>query len=1363
MAPYNYNNYYDPVGSQSNQTQPQGYTYANAANQSASNAQYGSTNSSYQTGYNQNYGTTYGSQQYGTNAQQQSTATTSNAASTLSSLSNQDYAQASSGGNRSSNNNNNITSQYDSSMYGGQTYSSNAYNSLTNRSQANNSPLYATQAAGNSTFGRLSLPDQSQSSSNTFANTQTYPSTNSNASTKTYRNAPSSAGYKNAYQPQQTQQQHQPQRYNSPLHAVQAQQQGHHKQNSRTSNHAASPQMTSQSASHLSQSQRHQSASVEPSPTTVDPSQVYDWRAEAEKKARIEAERRRKMEAEAAVKKAEEDARKAEEEARKAEEERVATEQRDREEGERKAREAEEKKKAAQAKKNEARKKAREEQKQSKTAATALQQMAASSSAGGLMAAMMGDGPPANDEEAEMRAMFKKMREFNQKNPAMLAKLWEEERKQHAAAQENPQPPAQPAVTAAASASAPTVGQAVAQQAQRPTASSSIAPAQASPTAQQGNSLWPPHKKGSLAEAASTWLGNLAYNKTNGLTISKENILKILDTNPSYVQLCEAVEKTGVRFERSLLAKELLKAVPDGLRNQPGKNGTPANNNVALQVNGAASSPADTPGKKRGRPKKPGPTTYSVPKSGRPSSGPVSYSTPSFTSLAAAAREVNAMHATPSYQPTVSASLQTPIGGPVQPAIGQDNTFFDSGPVIIDDDATGSAQPEIKPEEKPQEPPPPPKDKEEAARKRGFADLVDLTAQDSDDDEGPPKKVFIPSSGPPSGTAPTVPSSNFTKPVPFQQFAHQNMQPPRQNLSPGQGGMPPSGPPRPTWQTPSWVQQTQPQSPAPPPPQARPKGPTEEQKQHERMRGKMLVEPIMRDRVARKSKYDSRTIARDVLLATGRHPDMRPLNNHLNGMQKLLGDHGGVIDGAGNKSDLATIRWDIIDPGDPSAEAKARAKRPSSRGADFKEGDEADDESEGDISRFKERELSARPIVPLPKRRRRKRDPVTKELLPLSDHEGDTAREDSDAPGNYVSVSELKRKSQDAGPSRGPRKSEARDASNTDINSSPRQHRGTPSRRGSTASNLPVDSPSSMSGAIGYAQFRQLDGNGNPIKKKGRPVGWRKSVHSREAQGLTPKKSGAYTAKSGPSGSRLRQSATKDELVEPHYQVYHCRWRDCTAELDNLEKLKKHALKFHGVANDEGDFECLWKNCRSAGLHVDANGKARQGDEGVASFETIEHWLKHVNKAHFEEIAQTLGDGPRGGTVSDSGVADQHTDSEAYLSDAYGRSVTPVIVPLAERQQEEAPMQPKQEGSMSPPTKPPGRPPKHASAFGTAIGSSKAEQEAAAELKKLEDQKRREGFSMGLESSRLVNEKRRKGFLDDEDFEDVIDDTEPEM
>lgn len=978
----------------------------------------------------------------------------------------------------------------------------------------------------------------------------------------------------------------------------------------------------------LQQQQRQQSASVEPSPTTVDPSQVYDFRAEQEKRARIEAEKRRKIEAERAARQAEEDARKAEEDARKAEEERVAAEAKKTEDDAQKAREAEAKKEAAKQRRAEARKKAREEKRQSNTAATALQQMASSSaapagSAAAMMNAMMGNmsGPPANNEEAEMRAMFKKMREFNQKNPAMLAKLWEEERQQHAAqtsppaaqaaATATPAPAAAPApVQAPASTKAakgkkkapppaalhpPAPAQPAVQQSAAP--SSGKTPLQASPTKGQSGSLWPPHKKGSLAEAAAKWLSALPDNA--GKSISKEEIIAILDNNPSYVQLCEAIEKMGIRFERSTLAKELLKAVPDGLKGQQApKPATPATN-VTAQLNGAASTPGSAPPKKRGRPKKDEPGRYSLPSgAGSRGSGTVSYSTPSFSSLADAAREVNAMDA-PYYPSAASESLvSTLASGPPQAGYGN----FDDTPIIIDD-SNNAHTPDVKPEEKPESPPRPPADKEEAARKRGFGDLVDLTAADSDDEDGPPPKFFKPMPPPPP-TNGMLPSTDFRKPIPYNQFMQQ-----RQTLNPGQGGMHPSAPPRPVYNPQQWSLQ-KPQSPATPPVPVKSNGPTEEQKQSERLRGKMLVEPIMRDRVARKSRYDSRTIARDVLLATGRHPDMRALNAHMNPVQRLLGDHGGVVDGAGNKSDLSTIRWDIIDPGEPTEEATARAKS-ASGGRDKGDADESDAPTSKPVSKKREetdvdsdapRELQAG-------KPRAKANKIGKRgpgRPPKAGRSGSPP-----APALRVASADLLDSNSNEHPEL-----------TSDL-----PHRASPAHQRSTS----AQSGASPGMAIGYSAFRQYDENGNPIKKKGRPVGWRKSIHSREAQGLTPKKSGEYIPK-GPG--RPRQSATKDDLVQPKYQIFRCEWQDCSGELDNLEKLRKHVIKIHGSPNSEGDHECRWKSCRSQGLHIDARGKARSGEVGVSSFENIEYWTKHINKAHVEAVAWKQGDGPKGGTVS---------------------------------------------------------------------------------------------------------------------------------
>ena len=1144
-----YGNYYDPVGSQS--SQPSGYTYQTST--SGSSYPTAATSSGYGANY-QGYGANaYGSQQYGSTGGQQSNTSASHAAQALSSLSGQGYSQASSPNRASS------SDSYDNSSWFTPGQNSSSYSgsnmALPNRSQSNNSPLYASTGSS-STFGRLSVPEESQNSSNTFGATQSY------------QNAPSSAAAatNRSYQTAYTQPQSQPPRYNRALHAVQAQQHNHNKQASRSSNHLPSPQMAQTTRS--TQQNRQQSASVEPPPFTVDPSHVYDNRAELHRKAQIEAEKRRKYEAEQAAK--------------RAEEERIAAEKRKEEEEEKRKADAEAaKKKAEQDKKNAQRKKAREEKKQSKSAATTLQQMASSMAEGSA-------GAGGNDEEAQMREMFKKMREFNAKNPAMLAKLWDEERRSHEAAKASPTAPSKtPAAQRAPAAASPTATKSASarpaqQQAEGPATKPPVAtspsaqkaaqPTVATPTApvtgQGTTSLWPHHKKGALSEATAKWLMSLPQNA--GKSISPEVVLNILNSNPSYVQLCESLEGFGLRFERSTLARELLKAVPDGLKAQPvPKAASPLN--TSAQVNGVVQGAPD-PTKSKRKSKK-----NQIEQQVAAAPGTVNYEAP--LSLSDAARAVNSMDDS-AYQPTYGS-----------PDRAQASPYFTQSQTLTNGSRPPSqSQPlEVKREDKMEEPPRPPADKEEAARKRTFGDLVDLTAEDSDDEGLPPKKIMQPPTAPVNGAPPQ--QVYLQQPTSFQQFMFKKH---GQSIPvPGQGMMhPPRAPTAnmtlpsnmPSHQQPNGQAPTMQQPPVVQQPPVKPRGPTAEQLQQQRMKGKMLVEPIMRDRVARKSNYDSRTIATDVLLATGRHPDMRGLNAHLANTQKLLSSHGGEFDSGGNRSDLSTIRWDIIDPVRPK-----------------KSKDEKDDDGK----------LSASAEPPTPR---------TAAARDLSFH--DTVEYQTPS----LSQSSPKKRR-----GRPPRSSLPDSATGPLTNSSlgantPRQT----SSRPATPSSAPAPGAANMSSSVGYATFNQVGPDGK--KKKGRPFGWRKDVHSREAQGL-PK---AYTGAKPSLPSRLKQSTPaavgrppkQEQILDPLYQVYRCEWAGCKAELHNLDTLKKHLVKVHGKKDEDegGAYKCWWKDCKAQ--------KRPEGKQGVVEevprFEDIEPWIQHIDAEHWRPIAWKLGDGPGG-------------------------------------------------------------------------------------------------------------------------------------
>ncbi|KAM0717382.1 hypothetical protein Q7P37_007234 [Cladosporium fusiforme] len=1355
--PYGHpSNFYDPVGSQANQ--PQGYTYQTSATSTSqpASASYGA--SSYPS-----YGShSYSGQHYGSSASTntQQNATTGNAGGSHA-ASGSGMSGASGQDNQASASRSNSTLQYDGGMgsWGSATYApSSSYNNngglnVPGRSQRTTSPLYANSTPA-STFGRLSNnapPQQSQSNTATHNQQQSYaqPSGTTVVSADAYRrmygtsqqNVSTTEPSRYAVQSQsqhQQQQQQQPPRH-----------QGHGRQASRSSNQQPSPVVNARASQQVGH--RQSSASVEPMVnTTVDPSHVYDFRAEREKKAKAEAEKRRQKEEAEAAKRAEEariaeekrkvDEAKRQAEERKAQETRLAMEK----ETQRVALEAHRKK--------EEQCKARE----SKNAANTLAALATSSN----IPDMDDSSPPLNDEEAEMRAMFKKMREFNTKNPAMLAKLWEEERRSHSSNSRSPQTTsAAQAATSQPTASAPQNGASSTPLSGSTTTPNQMKPfsnppkskapaARATPVAsaprdapdnsgpQANANLWPPGKKGLLADVAARWLQN--FNPQRAVT-AKE-ILDLLDLNPNYVKLCENLESSGLKFDRAEFARELLRGVhPVGATTQPShKTGDAAimsaNGTVAL-ASGAASPVVGDPKAKRPRATKAemeqrraSNLAKKQAKQNTPvasNDGMVQYEMPSFSATEPV--HYGQVNHIPTVERTVSNSMQPPHtmsplpAGNTQQASGQQSQSVQpmqpgrqsiplaqpSGPSPV-----GSNQ--QTPEAKQPSPPRPPANKEEAARKRGFGELVDLTAGDSDDEEMPPKKMIQ-----------TIHGFDAQRQQPFQpQYQQQHHA--YTNPAARTAVLPSSGPGAQAFRPPPGVPNTAqmimmpngsfgvarpqdrntPNALAPnrnavpsnvaipvPPPQAPPKrnGPTNEQIQNERIRGKIVVEPIMRDRVLRRSTYDSRTIARDVLLATGRHPDMRPLNGHLHVMSKLLGDRGGMTDASGNKSDLATIKWDILDPQPPKKADPS--KKPDASIIDPTDGivrtTEVDENDAGGVARqHAANEARKAPALDLEPHNNAAAASNNKPLAPPKKR-GRPRRSSLENSKNSASAMSTERQH------------------NGGNNGTSHHARGTlgSTNRAASGSNPPV----------GYAAFRQTDASGNPVKKKGRPVGWRKSVHSREAQGLTP-------AKPGTSGSKSKAPAVKpnERLQEPTYQIYKCQWNDCSAELHSLEVLKKHVIKVHGRPNADSSFYCSWKGCEA---------------NGTTAFEDIADWLFHVDKEHLQPVAWTLGDGPRGGLSEQL----ESEPSEAYLSDSRGRSVTPIIRPMSnigigETSYQQMPDRPD-------------RPP---------AGSSKDERVAFAELQKLKERKKAVGPTMEKTGVRIANSKRRMGFLDDENFEDFV-------
>ena len=94
------------------------------------------------------------------------------------------------------------------------------------------------------------------------------------------------------------------------------------------------------------------------------------------------------------------------------------------------------------------------------------------------------------------------------------------------------------------------------------------------------------------------------------------------------------------------------------------------------------------------------------------------------------------------------------------------------------------------------------------------------------------------------------------------------------------------------------------------------------------LRKKGIVRHIQKRRDAlRRSEYNPKTIARDFLLATGSHPDMDPLNAHLDRLRKRFRS-------VNLDSDLSTFRWDLVEPGqDVEKEHVFKPYRQAEKGA----------------------------------------------------------------------------------------------------------------------------------------------------------------------------------------------------------------------------------------------------------------------------------------------------------------------------------------------------------------------------------------------------------------------------------------------
>lgn len=936
---------------------------------------------------------------------------------------------------------------------------------------------------------------------------------------------------------------------------------------------------------------------------------------------------------------------------------------------------------------------------QQATASPPVNDADANAAAMTLLQTANASGNSSADLENQMRAMFSKMREFNKKDPSLLAKLWQEEHDTHMAQQQaskkttpkgqgrkqsDGSPPAdnqslpskknQATGKANPKAASPSRTQ---RDIQTNGAGTQASPAQvlsesasklrkntlsdhapSTPAQVFGSSkpklasstMWPADKKASLASAAASFISKAPGNA--GKSIDQQGISSILDTNPSYVELCVSIESKGFQLDRSAFAKSLMSAVPAankkaGASSSAQINGNAPSSSTAIQENAearlmSARAVVETPKRIPNRKS----TTETSQLNTSPTTG--------------ALRDTNANNLQPAQD---DAGLE---------GLSAVKKFVDHGEESRSNSSAPRESKASRSKQSRQSQPQMQPTKEESARKRTFADLVDLTAQLSDDEEEPPSKrlaggnenVAIPNdSSRPSLDTPQVDSTPAT--VPSASLS--NVQPPSQLQ----------------------IYETQPPTMTP----TRPSGPPPIPFDHP-VRSVLVVEPLERKRALRRSHYNPKTIARDVLLATGRHPEMQNLNAHLNTLRQAFAAHGmqqhpGV--------DLTTFRWDIVDPGGPPPGAGAQLL-----GDDLVEDADLGFEADADDSDDNDSILGPSPSRPIVVNgiSQNSAAACTAPAHPLPGQK---------RIGRPWKHSQLLRTANSATP-------DTKNPPSSLPNHKGRPH-GRPSGGGGGDSN---NSPSA------YAALRESQSaQGSGAAKRGRPVGWRKWMQK--------------TPSGGGGGDKPTKNKPPPPEPEPRYQIYKCGWaktvdgRDapCGAELHNLATLRKHVFKLHGQRegdggedNPQGQLPCHWVEC--AKVVAD-----RQGPRVTSRLQPLlvaeeRAWRAHIESEHLRPIAWDLGDGPAGGVSS----ANESELSDAYLSDANGRRVTPrAELPRGGAVEAAA-------KSSAPPVV-------------TKLGRGMNRGEEAAVREWSEGERRgRLGPGIDREGARFVNEKRRMGFVD---------------
>ncbi|KAF7122657.1 hypothetical protein CNMCM5793_000767 [Aspergillus hiratsukae] len=283
-----------------------------------------------------------------------------------------------------------------------------------------------------------------------------------------------------------------------------------------------------------------------------------------------------------------------------------------------------------------------------------------------------------------------------------------------------------------------------------------------------------------------------------------------------------------------------------------------------------------------------------------------------------------------------------------------------------------------------------------------------------------------------------------------------------------------------------------------------------------------IAKPLNVNDAAEKLQYDPKTIARDVLIASGRHPTEAPLNHHLSRLRD------GFI-GLDTASDLETFRWDLVDP-EKQANNTTMAR-------DLRQSAPAHVTSAA--STMARPAAPAQPSPPYPgvaaTQQYPQQQPGQLQPQPPRTIQAPQTRPQQQFPSQQQLPSQPNTQKQVQPPSRPPSRSHP-----------PPQVQ------------LQVQPPS---------QPQSKPGPSFQIRTKAQPSPKAKSS-PRPSTNMVGRPRGRP-----PASSKIEVTIPVTSQIP--YQVYTCGWENCQAELHNLEMLKKHIFKVHVPYT----LTCQWTDC----------------------------------------------------------------------------------------------------------------------------------------------------------------------------------------